>query len=110
MGQIEKRRQGELQSRLQPARATRYLRSIEELTKDFRHDTCDQHLLNTDLNRPDDLHHILRSVGQVITASLETVRIVEALPGESANLLDVREASDHLLLSCFPIRGCAGGR
>ena len=34
-----------------------------------------------DPNRPDDPQYIIRLVGKVITVSLETVKVVEGLPG-----------------------------
>ena len=36
--------------------------------------------ITNDPNRPDDPEYILRLIGQVITVSLETVKIVAALP------------------------------
>ena len=38
--------------------------------------------IHSDPNRPDDPQYIVRLVGQVIRVSLETVRIVKALPDE----------------------------
>ena len=35
---------------------------------------------SNDPNRPDDPEYIVRLIGQVITVSLETVRIVQGLP------------------------------
>ena len=36
--------------------------------------------ITNDPNRPDDPEYILRLIGQVITVSLETVKIVQSLP------------------------------
>jgi len=38
--------------------------------------------ITSDPNRPDDPEYIVRLVGQVIRVSLETVRIVNALPAD----------------------------
>ena len=40
--------------------------------------------IKSDPNHPDDPEYIVRLVGQVIKASLETVRIVKALPDKCA--------------------------
>ena len=39
--------------------------------------------ITNDPNRPDDPQYIVRLIAQVITASLETVRIIKALPSLS---------------------------
>ncbi len=38
--------------------------------------------ITSDPNRPDDPEYIVRLVGQVVRVSLETVKIVAALPGD----------------------------
>jgi predicted helicase len=38
--------------------------------------------ITSDPNRPDDPEYIVRLVGQVVRVSLQTVRIVKALPGD----------------------------
>ena len=42
----------------------------------------------SDPNREDDPEYIVRLVGQVVRVSLETVRIVNALPAEYTSPLD----------------------
>jgi predicted helicase len=41
--------------------------------------------IRSDPNRPDDEEYIVRLVGQVVRVSLETVRIVKALPEQYAD-------------------------
>jgi len=36
--------------------------------------------ITNDLNRPDDPEYIVRLLGQVITVSLETMKVVKGLP------------------------------
>jgi predicted helicase len=38
--------------------------------------------IRSDPNRADDVEYIVRLVGQVVRVSVETVKIVEGLPGE----------------------------
>ncbi len=52
--------------------------------------------ITNDPNREDDKEYILRLIGQVITVSLETVRIVNALPDLGLPHENIAEVSDAI--------------
>jgi predicted helicase len=54
--------------------------------------------ITNDPNRSDDPEYILRLIGQVITVSLETMKIVKALPGLVIESLETHAASTCKLL------------
>ena len=52
--------------------------------------------ITNDPNRDDDKEYILRLIGQVITVSLETVKIVNALPDLGLPKEKIAEVSDAI--------------
>jgi len=54
--------------------------ALEWVTDQYQVSTDKRSGITNDPNRPDDPEYILRLIGQVITVSLETVKIVNALP------------------------------
>ena len=58
--------------------------ALEWVVDQYQVSTDKRSGITNDPNRPDDPEYILRLLGQVITVSLETVKIVKALPPLSA--------------------------
>jgi predicted helicase len=56
------------------------LRKFERLIDQYQVSTDKRSGITNDPNRPDDPQYIVRLIAQVITVSLETVRIVKNLP------------------------------
>lgn len=54
--------------------------ALEWVIDQYRLKTDKRSGIRSDPNRPDDEQYIVRLVGQVVRVSLETVRIVKALP------------------------------
>jgi len=54
--------------------------ALEWIIDQYRVSTDARSGITNDPNRPDDERYILRLIGQVITVSLETMKIVNALP------------------------------
>ena len=57
------------------------LSSLEWIIDQYRVKTDKRSGIVNDPNRPDDPQYIVRLIGKVISVSLETVEIVEGLPG-----------------------------
>jgi len=54
--------------------------ALEWVIDQYRVTKDDHGLITSDPNRPDDEEYILRLIGQVITVSLETQKIIAGLP------------------------------
>ena len=54
--------------------------ALEGVTDQYQVSTDKRSGITNDPNRPDDAQYILRLIGQVITVSVETARIVNSLP------------------------------
>jgi predicted helicase len=54
--------------------------ALEWVIDQYRVSTDSRSGITNDPNRPDDERYILRLIGQVITVSLETMKIVNSLP------------------------------
>jgi predicted helicase len=70
-------------SRLPSYRTSHHLghRSASEwVTDQYQMSTDKRSGITNDPNRPDDPEYIVRLLGQVVTVSLETVRVVKGLP------------------------------
>ena len=59
--------------------------ALEWATDQYQLSTDPRSRITSDPNRPDDPQYIVRLVGQVIRVSLESMKIVNALPPEYAD-------------------------
>ena len=57
-----------------------YPRPIYHVIDQYQVSTDKRSGISNDPNRPDDPQYIVRLIGQVVTVSLETVKIVKAMP------------------------------
>jgi predicted helicase len=61
-------------------------RALGWVIDQYRVTRDEQGNIASDPNRPDDEQHILRLIGQVITVSWETLKVVKGLPAVQASV------------------------
>ena len=67
--------------------------ALEWVIDEYQVSTDKRSGITNDPNRPDDPEYIVRFLGQVITVSLETVKVVKTLPALGAGGTDGREVA-----------------